>query len=206
MAFPKRTVAAFAAGLMLAAFAAGAQEPAEMPPADQPAEALPAPVEPPAPLPAPSTVSVDVLRQLARDADDVWRVAILSTERPVDGVAVRLGDRVALTQADFARRLDQLARSQGIALPGGPSPEAKQRVETLRTQPPGAFAGVLAALVRQSYPGMLRALEGWAEGPEHAVAEALLPPLREELALAERLGAPALSGSSGAVEGSASPQ
>ena len=206
MAFPTFTAAALAAGLALATVAAGAQEPGEMPPADQPAEALPAPVEPAPALPEPSAVPADTLRQLARDADDVWRVAILATERPADGAAVRFGDRVALTQADLARRLDQLAHSQGVALPDGPSPEAKQRADTLRAQPPDAFAGVLAALVRQTYPGIVGALEGWAAGPEHAVAEALLPALREELTLAQRLGAPALTGASGAAEGSASPQ
>ena len=199
--------AALAVGLVvLAAFPSGAQPADEMPPADQPAEALPAPAEPPEPLPAPSTVPVDTLRRLARAADDLWRVAILATERPAAAAALRFGDRVALTQADLGRRLDQLARSQGVALPGGPSSEAKRRVETLRAKPPDMVVDVLAGLVGQSYPDIMGTLEGWAGGPEHAVAEALLPPLREELDLAGRLGAPALTGSSGAAAGSASPQ
>lgn len=160
MAFPTLIVAALAAGLVLAAVAAGAQEPGEMPPADQPAEALPPPAEPAPPLPAPSTVPEETLRRLARDADDVWRVAILATERPVDGAALRFGDRVALTQADLGRRLDRLARSQGVELPGGPSPEARQRAEMVRAQPPDVFAEALAALVRQIYPGIVGALEG----------------------------------------------
>ncbi len=205
MPLPKPIIAALIAGLTLTASAAGAQEPEEMPPADQPAEALPAPVEPPPP-PVPSTVPPETLQRLARAADEVWRIAILATERPVDRTALRFGDRVAITQADLGRRIGELARSQGDEVPDGPAPEARQRMETLRAQPPEALLPMLAALVRQSYPGMVETLEGWADGPEHAVAEALLPPLREELEQAGRVGAPALTGSSGIATGTASPR
>lgn len=214
MSYTTPFLAAVAAGLLLAT-AAGAQEPAgppaadapaanqlpaDAPPADQPAEALPPPAEPPVALPVPSSVPAEVLLRLAREADDVWRVAVLV---PASG---RFGDRVALTQADLSRRLDRLARSEGVALPSAPSPEARRRAEILRAQPPEAVTASLGVLVRERYPDMIGTIEGWRDGPERAVADALLPPLRAELALAERLASPALTGTSGTAEGSASPR
>ncbi|HYH37940.1 MAG TPA: hypothetical protein VD860_06940 [Azospirillum sp.] len=175
-----------AAGLALAASAAAAQEPAdvpagEMPPADRPAEAVPPPAEPP-PLPPPAAVPPETLSRLARTADALWRVAVLG-----DG---RFAKRVALTQADLGRRLDRLIRAQGAQPPG----EAPAGVDTIRAQPAEVLPALLAARVRQDYPELIATLEGWTDGPEQAVAAALLPPLRTELDLAAAMPAPALTG------------
>ncbi|PWC45754.1 hypothetical protein [Azospirillum sp. TSO22-1] len=174
------------AGLALAvsggASGAGAQDPADPPPADQPAEAVPPPAEPP-PLPAPAAVPTETLRRLARTADELWRIAVLG-----DG---RFAGRVALTQADLGRRLDRLIRAQGAPPPG----EGPAGAEAIRAQPAESLAAVLAERVRQDYPALIVALEGWTAGPEQAVAAALLPPLRAELDLAAGMPPPALTGS-----------
>ncbi|WP_431858028.1 hypothetical protein [Azospirillum sp.] len=174
------------AGLALAALGtgseSGAQDPADLPPADQPTEAVPPPAEPP-PLPPPAAVPTETLRRLARTADGLWRVAVLG--------GGRFAGRVALTQADLGRRLDRLIRAQGAEPPG----EAPAGAETIRAQPAESLAAVLAVRVRQDYPGLIAALEGWTTGPEQAVAAALLPPLRTELDLAAGIPPPALTGS-----------
>ncbi|HYG85660.1 MAG TPA: hypothetical protein VD978_05340 [Azospirillum sp.] len=193
-------IVALAAVLACVGAAAWGQEAdgAGEPPSAVPAEPLPDEMTSGRPPPAEprSSVPPDMLRRLAGEADEVWRIAILASERARDRALLRFGDRVALTQADLGRRIDRLARSQGLEAPAVPTPEAARRIASLRGKPPAAVAATLTTAIRQSYPRILNDLQGWTAGPERAVADALLPSLREELVLAERLGNPALTGSS----------
>lgn len=146
-----------------------------------------------------SNVPPDTLRRLSMEADLVWRLAILASGRSRDPAVLRLGHRVALTQADLGRHVNRLARMLDIEMPAAPTAETAARIDALRRAPADAAATALTAEVRRSYPDMVGEIAGWTDGSERAVADALLPALRQDLEDVERLGGAPLTGSSGAA-------
>jgi len=179
-----------AAWLMAAPAAAQTSDPPHPPPRKPLAVEAPLAAEEIGPV-----VPADTLLPLLRDAEAGWRVAVVIGGRAADPAVRRFADRVALTQADLARRLEWLAGAQEMALPVRPADVRAAEADALRAQAPGTLGPALADDVRGRYPRLIRTLEGWTAGLGFLVADSLLPTLREELEQAEHLTAPLVGGS-----------